>query len=57
MVTRPRYTISRGGASTLAFSPDSWKDGFTDIVVSDPAAHTVEFVGPVVWFQASAEME
>lgn len=45
------------GANVLVLSPDSFDEGYTDIVVDDPAAHTVEFVGTVVWFQASAEME
>ena len=45
------------GASVLVLSPDSWEDGFEDIVVSDPDAHTVEFVGAVVWFQPSGELE
>lgn len=45
------------GANVLVLSPDSFDDGYTDIVVDDPAAHTVEFVGTVVWFQPSAELE
>lgn len=45
------------GANVLVLSPDSFDDCYTDIVVDDPAAHTVEFVGTVVWFQPSAEME
>lgn len=45
------------GANVLAFSPDSFKEGYTDIAVDDPAAHMVEFVGSVVWFQASGELE
>ena len=45
------------GSSVLVLSPDSFDDGYTDIVVDDPAAHTVEFVGTVVWFQPSAELE
>ncbi len=45
------------GANVLVLSPDSWDDDYKDIVVSDAEAHTVEFVGTVVWFQASEEME
>lgn len=45
------------GANVLVLSPDSFDDCYTDIVVDDPAAHTVEFVGTVVWFQPSAELE
>ena len=45
------------GANVLVLSPDSFDDGYTDIVVDDPAAHTVESVGTVVWFQPSAEMK
>lgn len=45
------------GASTLVLSPDSWDDGFEDIVLRDIDEHSVEFHGTVVWFQASKEME
>ena len=45
------------GASTLVLSPDSWEDGFEDIIVTDDSDHMVEFHGVVVWFQASEEME
>lgn len=45
------------GSSVLVLSPDSWEAGYEDIVIDDPAAHTVEFVGSVVWFQASGELE
>lgn len=45
------------GADTLVLSPDSWEDGFTDIVVRDGDGHSVEFHGTVVWFQSSREME
>lgn len=45
------------GASTLVLSPDSWDDGFEDIVLRDIDEHSVEFHGTVVWFQASREME
>ena len=45
------------GASTLVLSPDSFDEGYTDIVIADPEAHTVEFVGVVVWYQAAEEME
>lgn len=44
------------GANTMILSPDSWEDGFEDIIVSDGDGHTVEFHGSVVWFQASEEM-
>lgn len=44
------------GANTMILSPDSWEDGFEDIIVSDSDGHTVEFHGSVVWFQASEEM-
>lgn len=42
------------GASVLVLSPDSWEDGFEDIVVTGDTV--VEFHGVVVWFQASEEM-
>lgn len=45
------------GANTLVLSPDSWEDGFEDIVVRDGDDHTVEFHGTVVWFQSSKEMK
>ena len=45
------------GATTLVLSPDSWEDGFEDIVIRDSDDHTVEFHGTVVWFQSSKEME
>ncbi len=45
------------GASTLVLSPDSFEEGYADIVIADPEAHTVEFVGVVVWYQAAEEME
>lgn len=45
------------GATTLVLSPDSWDDGFEDIVIKDTDEHTVEFHGTVVWFQSSKEME
>lgn len=45
------------GASVIVLSPDSWDDGFEDIVISDADSHTVEFVGSVVWFQASKEID
>lgn len=44
------------GANTMILFPDSWEDGFEDIIVSDSDGHTVEFHGSVVWFQASEEM-
>ncbi|WP_417119035.1 LexA family protein [Olsenella phocaeensis] len=45
------------GASTLVLSPDSWDEGYEDIVVRDGDGHEVSFHGCVVWFQASKEME
>lgn len=45
------------GANTLVLSPDSWEDGFEDIVVRDGDGRTVEFHGTVVWFQSAGEME
>ena len=44
------------GSSVLVLSPDSWEAGYEDIVIAG-ADHTVEFVGSVVWFQASGELE
>lgn len=44
------------GSSVLVLSPDSWEEGYEDIVISGDD-HTVEFVGSVVWFQASGELE
>lgn len=45
------------GANTMILSPDSWEDGYEDIVISEGDDRTVEFEGVVVWFQASKEME
>lgn len=45
------------GANTLILSPDSWENGYEDIVIKEGDEHTVEFVGTVVWFQPSKEME
>ena len=42
-------------ASTVIPSPQ-WAHG-GDFVTDDQAARAVEFVGTVVWFQPSAEME
>lgn len=44
------------GSSVLVLSPDSWEAGYEDIVIAGDD-HTVEFVGSVVWFQASGELE
>lgn len=44
------------GSSVLVLSPDSWEAGYEDIVIAGDD-HTVEFVGSVVWFQASGEVE
>lgn len=45
------------GASTLVLSPESWDEGYEDIVITSADERTVEFHGTVVWFQPSAEME
>lgn len=42
---------------TVVLSPDSWEDGFEDIVLTAGDERTVEYVGTVVWFQPSREME
>ncbi len=52
-VMRRLYSTGR----TLVLSPDSWEDGFEDIVIADPDEHVVEYAGTVVWFQPSKEME
>lgn len=44
------------GSSVLVLSPDSWEEGYDDIVIAGDD-HTVEFVGSVVWFQAAGELE
>ena len=44
------------GSSVLVLSPDSWEAGYEDIVIAGDD-HTVEFVGSVVWFQASGDLE
>lgn len=44
------------GSSVLVLSPDSWEEGYDDVVIAGDD-HTVEFVGSVVWFQASGELE
>ena len=45
------------GANTLVLSPDTYVEGFEDIVISNPDDHEVKFAGAVVWFQAAKEME
>lgn len=45
------------GANTLILSPESWNPEHEDIVITKDSETTVEFVGTVVWFQASEEME
>lgn len=45
------------GATTLVLSPESWDEGYEDIVITSSDERTVEFHGTVVWFQPSAEME
>lgn len=42
---------------TVVLSPDSWEEGFEDIVITAGDERTVEYVGTVVWFQPSKEME
>lgn len=49
MILRSYYR----GASTLVLSPDSYEDGFTDIVFDDPEGAPVELRGVVKWHQAS----
>ena len=44
------------GSSVLVLSPDSWEEGYDDIVIAGDD-HTVEFVGSVVWIHASGELE
>lgn len=41
------------GASMLVLSPDSFEDGFEDIVFSDPDAEPVTLRGVIKWYQAS----
>ena len=43
------------GASTLVLSPESWEEGWDDIVFGGD--EVLSFAGTVVWFQASEEME
>lgn len=45
------------GANTLVLSPESWDEGYTDIVITQSDETTVELVGTVVWFQPKKEME
>lgn len=49
MILRSYYR----GASTLVLSPDSYEDGYTDIVFDDPKNASVNFRGVVKWHQAS----
>lgn len=49
MILRSYYR----GASTLVLSPDSYDEGFTDIVFDDPESAPVELRGVVKWHQAS----
>lgn len=49
MILRSYYR----GASTLVLSPDSYEDGYTDIVFDDPENACVSFRGVVKWHQAS----
>lgn len=52
-VMRRLYNTGR----TVVLSPDSWDDCYEDIVITGDDEHTVEYVGTVVWFQPSEEME
>lgn len=45
------------GANTLVLSPESWDEGYTDIVITQSDETTVELVGTVVWYQPKEEME
>lgn len=49
MILRSYYR----GASTLVLSPDSYEDGYTDIVFDGPENASVNFRGVVKWHQAS----
>lgn len=42
---------------TVVLSPDSWDEGYEDIVITAGDDRIVEYVGTVVWFQPSREME
>ena len=52
-VMRRLYNTGR----TVVLSPDSWEDCYEDIVLTGDDERTVEYVGTVVWFQPSEEME
>lgn len=52
-VMRRLYNTGR----TVVLSPDSWDDCYEDIVITVEDGRTVEYVGTVVWFQPSEEME
>lgn len=52
-VMRRLYNTGR----TVVLSPDSWEDDYEDIVITGDDERTVEYVGTVVWFQPSEEME
>ncbi len=52
-VMRRLYNTGR----TVVLSPDSWDDDYEDIVITGDDERTVEYVGTVVWFQPSEEME
>lgn len=45
------------GANTLILSPESWNPNHEDIVITKDSETVVEFLGTVVWFQASEEMD
>lgn len=42
---------------TLILSPESWEDGYEDIVITLADEHDVSLIGTVVWFQSAEEME
>ena len=44
-------------AQTMVLSPESWDEGYEDIVIGAGDGRQVSLVGTVVWFQASEEME
>lgn len=52
-VMRRLYNTGR----TVVLSPDSWDEGYEDIVITAEDDRTVEYVGTVVWFQPSEELE
>ena len=45
------------GANTLVLSPESFDEGYEDIVITSHDDISVELVGTVVWYQPKEEME